>query len=73
MLSIDIPVPAMLAGRGFRADCVARRQSTPDTDVEVDKALPGREAPGVTSPDLDPTWRNFGNFSLIGMDSKIVL
>lgn len=25
MLSSDIPVPAMLAGRGFRADCVARR------------------------------------------------
>lgn len=55
MLSMDIPVPAMLAGRGFRAPpVVLRRYRTPDTDVDVDKALPGRDAPGVTSPDRDP-------------------
>lgn len=55
ILSIDIPVPAMLAGRGFRVAAVDRLYNTPDTDVDVDKALPGREPPpGVTSPDLEP-------------------
>lgn len=57
-LSMDIPVPAMLAGRGLRgvadAEPVDRRYSTPDTDVDVDMALPGREVPGVTSPEREP-------------------
>lgn len=57
-LSMDIPVPAMLAGRGLRdvaaAEPVDRRYSTPDTDVEVERALPGRDVPGVTSPEREP-------------------
>lgn len=57
-LSMDIPVPAMLAGRGLRgvaaAEPVDRRYSTPDTDVDVERALPGREVPGVTSPEREP-------------------
>lgn len=43
---MDMPVPAMLAGRGLRG-AVAGRLGTrpPDVDnvVEVDMALPGRE------------------------------
>lgn len=55
---MDIPVPAMLAGRGLRGvaddEPFDRRYSTPDTDVDVDMALPGRDVPGVTSPDREP-------------------
>lgn len=61
-LSMDIPVPAMLAGRGLRdvaaAEPVDRRYSTPDTDVDVERALPGREVPGVTSPEREPAAKN---------------
>lgn len=50
-----MPVPAMLDGRGFLVPCVERRCTTPEVVVEVDIALPGRDAPtGVTSPDRDP-------------------
>lgn len=52
--SSDIPVPAMLAGLGLRADA-GRRVTTPDAVVDVDIELPGRvEPPGVTSPDREP-------------------
>lgn len=52
----DIPVPAILAGRGFLGTGFERLITLPD-DVAVDRALPGLEIilpPGVTSPDLDP-------------------
>lgn len=50
-----MPVPAMLDGRGFLVPCVERRCTIPEVVVEVDIALPGRDAPtGVTSPDRDP-------------------
>lgn len=50
----DIPVLAILAGLSLRFEVIGLLYTTPETDVAVDKALPGRLAPGVTSPDLEP-------------------
>lgn len=51
----DIPVLAMLFGRVLRAELPVRRYVTPATEVDVDIALPGRDAlPGVASPDREP-------------------
>lgn len=45
----------MLAGRGLRGvDTPERRYTTPVIDTDVFIALPGRDEPGVTSPDLEP-------------------
>lgn len=53
--SCVIPVPAILAGLGFRGVAPDLLKTTPDAVVDVDIALPGRdEPPGVTSPDLEP-------------------
>jgi hypothetical protein len=52
---IVTPVPAMLNGRGLRTGVVLR--FTPELVVDVDMALPGREADklfGVISPDRRP-------------------
>lgn len=57
LLSGVMPVPAILDGRGFLGPA-ERRETTPDVDVDVDIALPGRdEPPGVTSPDRDPIYQ----------------
>lgn len=53
----DMPVPAMLTGRGFRG-VVTERRDTVEVIVDVDMALVGRDdpvPPGVTSPDRRPT------------------
>lgn len=69
---MDMPVPAMLAGRGLRG-AVAGRLGTrpPDVDnvVEVDMALPGREPlrwpcpPGVTFPEREPIGGHKHNYN----------
>jgi len=55
-----MPVPAMLAGLGFRGAVAGRLGTIPDVDmfVDVDMALPGLELlkcpPGVAFPDREP-------------------
>lgn len=53
----DMPVPAMLTGRGFLG-VVTERRDTVEVIVDVDMALVGRDEPvppGVTSPLRKPT------------------
>lgn len=55
-----MPVPAILAGLGFRGAVAGRLGTSPDVDmfVDVDMALPGLELlkcpPGVAFPDREP-------------------
>lgn len=58
--SRDMPVPAILAGLGFRGAVAGLLGTSPDVDmfVDVDMALPGLELlkcpPGVAFPDREP-------------------
>lgn len=51
------PVTAILIGRALRCDVVGRFVTKPELAVDVDIALPGRDAErlfGVISPDRNP-------------------
>lgn len=60
----DTPVPAMLTGLGFLVIWADRLVTLVVSDifVDVDIALPGREPPGVTSPDLEPKRKKISSY-----------